>query len=198
MCLLKSLVVYVLFMMFLQVVINFLLEQSNVCFLDILIFKNGTNVTLHPQKDTMSADVTFFEKTMFFSTKDDFDSIQQALPIPYLSLGTYSNLPLLKLNCLHFNVHMSKQDTRGGYSNSLDSCPVSLADPALDPPSSSPSHDSDISWPIALQKGIRSTCNPHPIYLSYHSFIPFVFSFVSSVSSTTILKSVCEALDHLG
>ncbi|RDX71854.1 hypothetical protein CR513_48741, partial [Mucuna pruriens] len=32
----------------------------------------------------MSADVTFFEETMFF-TKDDCDSIQQALPIPYLS-----------------------------------------------------------------------------------------------------------------
>ncbi|RDX77381.1 hypothetical protein CR513_42508, partial [Mucuna pruriens] len=52
------------------VVINSLQEQSNVCSLDILVFKKGTNVTLHLQKDTMSADVTFFEETMFF-TKDD-------------------------------------------------------------------------------------------------------------------------------
>ncbi|RDX80698.1 Copia protein, partial [Mucuna pruriens] len=52
--------------------------------------------------------------------------------------------------------------------------------------------------PIALRKGIRSTRNPHPIYLCYHCLSPSYFSFVSSVSSITIPKSICEALDHLG
>ncbi|RDX80204.1 putative mitochondrial protein, partial [Mucuna pruriens] len=56
----------------------------------------------------------------------------------------------------------------------------------------------DIGWPIALRKGIRSTRNPHPIYLSYHRLSPSYFSFVSSVSSITIPKSVCEALNHPG
>ncbi|RDY05488.1 hypothetical protein CR513_10676, partial [Mucuna pruriens] len=45
---------------------------------------------------------------------------------------------------------------------------------------------------------IRSTRNPHPIYLSYHRLSPSYFSFVSSVSSITIPKSVYEALNHPG
>ncbi|RDX85041.1 hypothetical protein CR513_33823, partial [Mucuna pruriens] len=81
--------------------------------------------------------------------------------------------------------------------DSLDSCPLSLIDPK-DPPSSSPSHDSNIGWPIALKKGIRSTRNPHPIYLSYHRLSPSYFSFVSFVSSITIPKFICEALDQPG
>ncbi|RDX91387.1 Copia protein, partial [Mucuna pruriens] len=51
---------------------------------------------------------------------------------------------------------------------------------------------------IALRKGFRSTCNPHPIDLSYHRLSSLYFSFVSSVSSITIPKSVCEALDYPG
>ncbi|RDX84644.1 hypothetical protein CR513_34277, partial [Mucuna pruriens] len=82
--------------------------------------------------------------------------------------------------------------------DSLDSCPLPSTDPTPDPLPSSPSHDSDIGWPIALRKGIRSTRNPHPIYLSYHRLSPSYFSFVSSVSSITIPKSACEALNHPG
>ncbi|RDX95881.1 hypothetical protein CR513_21523, partial [Mucuna pruriens] len=49
---------------------------------------------------------------------------------------------------------------------------------------------------LLSRKVFRSTRNPHPIYLSYHRLSPSYFSFVSSVSSITIPKSVCEALDH--
>ncbi|RDY08996.1 Chaperone protein dnaJ 10 [Mucuna pruriens] len=42
------------------------------------------------------------------------------------------------------------------YEDSLDSCPLSLAVPTLDPPSSSPSYDSNIDWPIALWKGKKA------------------------------------------
>ncbi|RDY14436.1 3beta-hydroxysteroid-dehydrogenase/decarboxylase isoform 1, partial [Mucuna pruriens] len=45
------------------------------------------------------------------------------------------------------------RNDRGG-RDSLDSCPLSSTDPTLDLPSSSPSHDSNIGWPIALRKEI--------------------------------------------
>ncbi|RDX94967.1 putative mitochondrial protein, partial [Mucuna pruriens] len=41
------------------------------------------------------------------------------------------------------------------YEDSLDSCPLSSTDPTLDPLPSSPSHDSDIDWPIALRKALN-------------------------------------------
>lgn len=54
--------------------------------------------------------------------------------------------------------------------------------------------------PIAIRKGTRSTCNPHPIYnfLSYHRLSPSYYSFVSSISSISIPKNVFEALNHPG
>ncbi|RDX63451.1 hypothetical protein CR513_58115, partial [Mucuna pruriens] len=166
----------------------------------------------------MSADVTFFEETMFF-TKDDCDSIQQALPIPYLSpiesssLETHNQDILQPSSSVHSQVELSSPSMSTCQSrtqemgtpvceDSLDSCPLSSTDPTPDPLPSSPSHDSHIGWPIgwfiALRKGIRSTRNPHPIYLSYHRLSPSYFSFVSSVSSITIPKSICEALNHPG
>ncbi|RDX85032.1 hypothetical protein CR513_33831, partial [Mucuna pruriens] len=96
----------------------------------------------------MSTDVTFFEETMFF-TKDDCDSIQQALPIPYLSPTESSSLETHNQEILQpsFSVHSQAE---------------------LSPPS------------------------------IYHHLSPSYFSFVSSVSSITIPKFVCEALDHPG
>ncbi|RDX81335.1 hypothetical protein CR513_38003, partial [Mucuna pruriens] len=162
----------------------------------------------------MSADVTFFEETMFF-TKDDCDSIQQELPIPYLSpiesssLETHNQDILQPSSFVHSQAKLSPPSMSTCQSrtqemgtpvceDSLDSCPLSSTDPTSDPLPSSPYHDSNIGWPIALRKGIRSTRYPYPIYFSYHRLSPSYFSFVSSVSSITIPKSVCEALDHLG
>ncbi|RDX95145.1 putative mitochondrial protein, partial [Mucuna pruriens] len=171
-----------------------------VCFVhdvfpDIFIFKNDTNVTLNLQKDTI-----FFEEIMFF-TKDDYDSIQQALPIPYLSpkkiLQPSSSIhSQVELSSPSMSTCQSKTQEMGNLvcEDSLDSCPLSSTDPTPDPLSSSHSHDSDIGWPIALRKGILSTCNPHP----YHRLSPPYFSFVSSVSSITIPKYVCKELNHPG
>ena len=66
------------------------------------------------------------------------------------------------------------------------------------PGTTTPDHD-DLNWSIAIRKGTRSTRNPHPIYnfLSYHRVSPSYFSFISSVSSITIPKTMKEALDHL-
>ncbi|RDY10923.1 hypothetical protein CR513_04483, partial [Mucuna pruriens] len=168
--LLKSLVVYVLFMMSLHVMINFLQEQSNVCFLDILVFKKGTN-------------------------SSSLETHNQDILQPSSSVHSQAELsPPSMSTCQSRTQEMGTPVCE----DSLDSCPLSSTDPTPDPLPSSPSHDSNIGWPIALRKGIRSTRNPHPIYLSYHRLSPLYFSFVSSVSSITIPKSICEALDHPG
>ena len=66
------------------------------------------------------------------------------------------------------------------------------------PSSSSPPHDDDSGCPITLKKGIWSTQNPHPIYLSYHRLSSSHFSCISTLSFLTIPKNVHEALDHPG
>ena len=69
--------------------------------------------------------------------------------------------------------------------------PTTLSPPAL---------TLESNLPIALRKGMRSTHNssPHYISLSYHRLsLPF-YTFLSSLSSVTIPKTVCEALAHLG
>ena len=54
--------------------------------------------------------------------------------------------------------------------------------------------------PIAIRKGTRSTCNPHPIYnfLSYHRLFSLYFAFVSTLSSVFTSKSTSETLSHPG
>ncbi|RDX60104.1 hypothetical protein CR513_61788, partial [Mucuna pruriens] len=116
----------------------------------------------------MSVDVTFFEETMFF-TKDDCDSIQQTLPISYLSptelssLETHNQDILQPSSFVHSQAKLSPPSMSTCQSrtqemgtpvceDSLDSCPLSLTDPTPDPLPSSPSHDSNIGWLIALRK----------------------------------------------
>ena len=63
-------------------------------------------------------------------------------------------------------------------------------------PVSQPSDD----LPIAIQKGTRSTSNPHPVYnfFSFHrSSLPY-FVFVSTLSFVSTPKSTSEALSHPG
>ena len=52
---------------------------------------------------------------------------------------------------------------------------------------------------IAIRKGTRSTCNPHPVYnfLSFHRLSLPYFAFVSTLSSVSTPKSTSEALSHL-
>ena len=67
--------------------------------------------------------------------------------------------------------------------------PTTLSPPALTP-------ESDL--PIVLRKGMCSTRNPPPYYiaLSYHQLsLPF-YTCLSSLSSVTIPKIVCDTLAH--
>ena len=53
---------------------------------------------------------------------------------------------------------------------------------------------------IVIQKGTRSTSNPHPVYdfLSFHHLALPYFAFVSTFSSVSIPKSTSETLSHSG
>ena len=69
-------------------------------------------------------------------------------------------------------------------------------------PSSSPASVPQLpdDLPIAIQKGTRSTCNPHSVYnfLSYHcSSLPY-FAFVFTLSFVSIPTSISDALPHPG
>ncbi|XP_037491479.1 linolenate hydroperoxide lyase, chloroplastic-like [Jatropha curcas] len=76
-----------------------------------------------------------------------------------------------------------------------DSSPILISSPAPVMPNT----EAD-NAPIALRKGIRSTCNSHPIYnfLSYHRLSPSYYAFISALFTVSIPKSVSEALNHPG
>ncbi|RDX67476.1 hypothetical protein CR513_53643, partial [Mucuna pruriens] len=142
----------------------------------------------------MPVDITFFEETMFFSTKDDFDSIQQALPIPYpssaklSSFETHSQDILQPSSFIHSHVELSPPSMsicQSGtqemgtlvYEDSLDSCPLSSIDLTPDPPSSSPSHDSKIGWPITHWKvGPNGTVDCLKVQLVAKGYTQYLFS----------------------
>lgn len=58
----------------------------------------------------------------------------------------------------------------------------------------------EIALPIALRKGIRSTCNPSPHYvnLGYHRLSHLRYACISSLSSMSIPKTVGDTLSDLG
>ena len=129
----------------------------------------------------MSADVTFFEDTPFFSPSiDHSSSIQNVLPISSpCPLGiSNQNDSEVSLSPPHPTEVASpplltdehRTQTVGSTvpeASPYDSHSSPINPQAMDP-ATSPSSDSD--WPIAIRKGTRSTRNPHPIYnfLSYH------------------------------
>ncbi|KAG2406196.1 Retrovirus-related Pol polyprotein from transposon RE1 Retro element 1 [Vigna angularis] len=155
----------------------------------------------------MSADVTFFEDTPFFSSSmEDRSSVQQMFPLPTCD-------PLIIPDSVPQNQNPNNivppplityqrrtQSRTPNTDDPRDSDPSASDPQTMDPSSSSPSTDSDDNWPIALRKGIRSTRNPYPIYnfVSYHNLSPTYFSFVSSLSSTKVPNNIHEALVHSG
>ena len=68
----------------------------------------------------------------------------------------------------------------------------------LSSPASVPQLHNDLL--IAIWKGTRSTCNPHPVYnfFSFHRLSLPYFAFVTTLSSISTPKSTSEALSHLG
>ncbi|RVW12716.1 Retrovirus-related Pol polyprotein from transposon RE1 [Vitis vinifera] len=109
----------------------------------------------------LSADVTFFEDSPFFSTSESLP-VYEVLPLPIISPP--DAVPSRPLQVYHRRHRVACSSFFGQVPT--DSLPIPSASPAS---ALSPSTD----LPIALRKGNRSTCNPHPIYnfLSYHHYL---------------------------
>ncbi|KOM48678.1 hypothetical protein LR48_Vigan07g238200 [Vigna angularis] len=146
------------------------------------------------KKYFMSANVTFFEQTPYFtSSGQEIEGIQQVLPLPMIA----SNIrPVSTTQRPSSPEPSSPNVTQVEHPENGESSPSDSSSPSLTP--TTPEDDS--GWPIALRKGTRSTRNPHPIYnfLSYHRLSPSYCALISSVSSVDIPKNMEEALAHPG
>ncbi|KAJ7968976.1 Retrovirus-related Pol polyprotein from transposon TNT 1-94 [Quillaja saponaria] len=124
----------------------------------------------------ISADVTFFEESSFFSSIiPESHSISKVFSVPYLGPNDYVS------------------------SSPLPDLPADTVDVPDDSPSvPTPSRTSDPISPPILRRGTRLTCNPYPIYtfLSYHRLSSPYYTFVSSLSSIYVPKSTSDALAH--
>ncbi|RVW35016.1 Retrovirus-related Pol polyprotein from transposon RE1 [Vitis vinifera] len=137
----------------------------------------------------LSANVTFFEDSPFFSSSESLP-ISEVLPLPYISPPSDAlSCPLQVYHRRHCVV-----------APPLSSAKVPDDSPPVPPISPTPALSSTDHLPIALRKGNRSTRNPHPIYnfLSYHRLSSSYSTFVSTLSSISLPKSTSEALSHPG
>ena len=132
----------------------------------------------------VSADVTFFESTPFYSESHTINDPEFMIPLP-LALPPKAGLDRPDLQT-YTRRHQIVETIP-------DSAAPPLASEASDPPPSA----SDL--PIALRKGKR-TCTSHPIsnFVSYNHFSPTFSSFVASLSTVSLPKSTAEALSHSG
>ncbi|RVW97371.1 Retrovirus-related Pol polyprotein from transposon RE2 [Vitis vinifera] len=144
--------------------------------------------SLETHRYFISADVTFFEDSPFFSTTSESLPVSEVLPIPIVSPPDAVPLDhfrfiivalvslLLSLLLRHLLTHFLS---------------LRLLLPRL--------CLLLMTYPL-LRKGTRSTRNPHPIYnfLSYHRLSSPYSAFVSAISSVSLPKSTHEALSHPG
>ena len=125
----------------------------------------------------ISADVTFFEDSSFFSSlvlpSPDFPSPPPDVVTRLLQVYTRRPCPPT--------------------GPRVDSSLMPQSSPA---PVPQPSDD----LPTAIRKGTRSTSNPHLVYnfLSFHRLSLPYFPFVSTLSSVSTPKSTSETLSHPG
>ncbi|KAJ9672101.1 hypothetical protein PVL29_025662 [Vitis rotundifolia] len=145
--------------------------------------------SLETHRYFISADVTFFEDSPFFSTTSESLPVSEVLPIPIVSPP--DAMPPRPLQIYHRRPRVVAP--LPFTEAPADSLPIPSASPA-------PALPSPTDLPIAVRKGIRSTRNPHPIYnfLSYHRLSSPYSAFVSAISSVSLPKSTHEALSHPG
>ena len=181
--LLVSLVVFVLFIFSLLGKTNSLPKPRSV-FLGYSCLQRGYRCYF------ISADVTFFEDSSFFSSAvrpsaPDVLSIPLVLPSP--------DLPSPPLDVVTRPLQVYTRRPRPPTGPRVDSSLMPQSSPT---PIPQPSND----LPIAIQKGTRSTSNPHHVYnfLSFHRLSLPYFAFVSTLPSVSTPKSTSEALSHPG
>ena len=138
----------------------------------------------------LSADVTFFEDSPFFSSFESLP-VTEVLPLPIISPPIFDDVSSRPLQVCHrrHRVVVPLPSTEAP----ADSLPI----PSASPTPALPLAD---NLPIALRKGNRSTRNPHPIYnfLSYHRLSSPYSTFVSTISSISLPKNTNETLSHSG
>ena len=156
------------------------------------VFQTSKGLSLLFSSEThhyfLSADVTFFEDSPFFSTSESL-LVSEVLSLPIISPP--NAVPSCPLQVYHRRHRVAVPPSLAAVP--ADSPPVPSTFPALTLP---PSAD----LPIALRKSNRSTRNPHPIYnfFSYHRLSLPYSAFVSAISSISLPKSTPEALSHPG
>ena len=145
--------------------------------------------SLETHRYFISADVTFFKDSPFFSTTFESLPISEVLPIPIVS--PLDAMPSRPLQVYHRRPRVVAPLPFA--KAPADSLPI----PSAFPTPTLPSTD---DLPIAIRKGTRSTHNPHPIcnFLSYHRLSSPYSVFVSAISSISLPKSTHEALSHPG
>ncbi|KAJ9701816.1 hypothetical protein PVL29_006965 [Vitis rotundifolia] len=145
--------------------------------------------SLETHRYFISANVTFFEDSPFFSTTSESLPVSEVLPLPIVS--PFDVVPPRPLQVYH---HRPRVAAPLPFAEApADSLPIPSASPA-------PALPSPDDLPIAIRKGTRSTRNPHLIYnfLSYHQLSSPYSAFVSAISSVSLPKNTHEALSHPG
>ncbi|RVX18159.1 Retrovirus-related Pol polyprotein from transposon TNT 1-94 [Vitis vinifera] len=145
--------------------------------------------SLETHRYFISADVTFFEDSPFFSTTFESLLVSEVLPLPIVSPTDV--VPPRPLQVYHRRPRVAAPLPFA--KAPADSLPTPSASPA-------PALPSPDDLPIAIRKGTRSTRNHHPIcnFLSYHRLSSPYSAFVSAISSVSLPKSTHEALSHPG
>ena len=188
--LLVSLVVFVLFIFSLPGKTNSA-KDTKCVFLGYSRFQRGHRCySPDTNRYFISADVTFFEDSSFFSSAVrpfalDVLSIPLVLPSP--------DFPSPPPDVMTRPLQVYTRRPRPSTGPRVDSSLMSQSSPA---PIPQPSDD----LPIAIRKGTCSTSNPHPVYnfLSFHHLSLPYFAFVFTLSSVSAPKSTSEALSHPG
>ena len=108
----------------------------------------------------LSADVTFFEGSSFFSSKER-PHVSNVLHIPLILPPPEFPSPPTDVVTRPLQVYIRHPHPPTGPLADSSSMPPSYLAPVPQPPD-------DLS--IVIRKGTRSTCNPHHVYnfLSYH------------------------------
>jgi len=142
----------------------------------------------------------------------EFNTLQEVFPIPYIgplpslqeskstvdsTIDIPDNPPLEQTQrspIVYRHRPLIPDAELKGNERPAESCPTPADNSTMDLP------EENLDLPIAFRKDTRSTHNPYPIYnfLSYHCLSSSYHSFVSSLSSVSLLKNLCEALDHPG
>ncbi|RVW36769.1 Retrovirus-related Pol polyprotein from transposon RE1 [Vitis vinifera] len=136
----------------------------------------------------ISADVTFFEDSPFFSTTSESLPVLKSCPFPlspHLMLCLLDHFRFIIVALVSLLLSLLLRHLLTHFYPFSFTCPGSASPNDL---------------PIVVGKGTRSSRNPHPIYnfLSYHRLSSPYSAFVSAISSVSLPKSTHEALSHPG